>query len=336
MPTYQELINKTGWGPPQQREYRLAKIHEIQNHTGRPLILYAANFIKGAQVPNNSIDDTDITAFSDLVQEINPPALDVILHSPGGLVESAERIVNLLRAKFTDIRFIIPHSAYSAATLIALSGNVILMDDRSALGPIDPQILWQDPNTGTRYYVPTQTIIDGFERAKKALKGDTDSFQAYLPMLSKLDLHLFEICRNAERLSKQLAQSWVATYMFKGHKDARRRGRKAAQFLSDHRHRLSHRRGITIESAQKILNVLDMRNDSNDLKLRDLIWDLYCAVEFFIDRTDTAKFYENGYSVSWRQRFAVSQQLAIPIPIPQFPQSPPSPQEPDQGGGGGG
>lgn len=45
MSTYQELINKTGWGPPQQREYRLAKIQEIQNHTGRPLILYAANFI---------------------------------------------------------------------------------------------------------------------------------------------------------------------------------------------------------------------------------------------------------------------------------------------------
>ena len=328
MPTYQELINKTGWGPPQQREYRLGKIQEIQNHTGRPLILYAANFIKGAQIPNNSIDDTDITAFSDLVQGIDPPALDVILHSPGGLVESAERIVNLLHGKFSDIRFIIPHSAYSAATLIALSGNVVLMDDRSALGPIDPQILWQDPNTGTRYYVPTQTIIDGFERAKKALKGDTDSFQAYLPMLSKLDLHLFEICRNAERLSKQLAHSWVATYMFKGHKDARRRGRKAAQFLSDHRHRLSHRRGITIESAQKILNVFDTRKD---LKLRDLIWELYCAVEFFIDRTDTAKFYENGYGVSWRQRFAVSQQLAIPIPVPQFPQSPPSPQEPEPG-----
>ena len=48
MPTYQELINKSGWGPPQQREYRLAKIQEIQKHTGRPLVLYAANFIKGA------------------------------------------------------------------------------------------------------------------------------------------------------------------------------------------------------------------------------------------------------------------------------------------------
>ena len=45
MPTYQELINKGRIPPAQQLEYRLAKIREIQNHTGRPLILYAANFI---------------------------------------------------------------------------------------------------------------------------------------------------------------------------------------------------------------------------------------------------------------------------------------------------
>jgi len=329
MPTYQELINKGRVDGAQQRQYRLGKIQEIQGHTRRPLILYAANFIKGEQIPNNSIDDTDITAFSDLVQGINPPSLDVILHSPGGLAESAERIVLLLREKFTDVRFIIPHTAYSAATLIALSGNVVLMDDRSSLGPIDPQVLWQDPNTGAKYFVPTQTIIDGFERARKALKDDSESFQAYLPMLSKLDLHIFEICENAEKLSRQLAQTWLANYMFKGQKNAKRKGVKAAKFLSDHRRRLSHRRGITIGTAQKILNIFDMRQDA---KLRDLIWELYCAVEFFIDASDTAKFYENAYGVSWRRRFTVSQQLAIQLPMPQPPQPPLPPEEPKQGG----
>lgn len=326
MPTYQELINKAGRSPAEHQQYRLGKIQEIQSYTGRPLILYAANFIKGGGIPNNSIDDTDITAFSDLVQGVDPPSLDVI-HSPGGLAESAERIVALLRQKYNDIRFIIPHTAYSAATLIALSGNIVLMDDRSALGPIDPQVLWQDPNTGAKYFVPTQTIIDGFERARKALKTDSDSFQAYLPMLSKLDLHIFEICENAEKLSRQLAQTWLNNYMFKGHRDAKRRALKAAKFLSDHRRRLSHRRGITIEAAQKILNVFDMRQDS---KLRDLIWELYCAVEFFIDQTDTAKFYENGYGASWRRRYAVSQQLAIQLPVPPPTQPPSPPEEPKQ------
>lgn len=329
MPTYQELINKTGLSPAQHQQDRLAKIREIQSHTGRPLILYAANFIKGGAIPNNSVDDTDITAFSDLIQGISPPTLDVILHSPGGLAESAERIVALLREKFTDIRFIIPHTAYSAATLIALSGNIVLMDDRSALGPIDPQVLWQDPTTGAKYFVPTQTIIDGFERARKALKTDSDSFQAYLPMLSKLDLHIFEICENAEKLSKQLARTWLTNYMFKGQRDAKGKAHKATTFLADHRRRLSHRRGITIGAAQKILNVLDMRQDP---KLRDLIWELYCAVEFFIDNTDTAKLYENDYGASWRRRFAVSQQLAIQLPVPPSPQPTPPSKETQQAG----
>jgi len=115
--------------------------------------------------------------------------------------------------------------------------------------------------------------------------------------------------------------------MFKGQRDSKRKARKAAQFLSDHRRRLSHRRGITIETAQKILNVFDMRQDS---KLQDLIWELYCAVEFFIDQTDTAKFYENAYGVSWRRRFAVSQQLAIQLPVPPPPQAPLPPEEPKQ------
>ncbi|MQY59252.1 MAG: hypothetical protein GH144_06555 [Clostridia bacterium] len=39
------------------------------------------------------------------------------------------------------MRFLIPHTAYNAATMLALSGDEILMDDRSTLGPIDPQIM---------------------------------------------------------------------------------------------------------------------------------------------------------------------------------------------------
>ena len=45
--------------------------------------------------------------------------LDLIIHSPGGSVEAAEQIVNYLRAKYAHIRAIIPHSAMSAATMIA-------------------------------------------------------------------------------------------------------------------------------------------------------------------------------------------------------------------------
>jgi ClpP class serine protease len=129
----------------------------------------------------NSIDSSDITPFSDLTCTIKGKSVDVLLHSPGGLAEAAERIVHLLRARFTSVRFIIPHSAFSAATMLATSGDALVLDDTSALGPIDPQIVWRDPQTGQTVAVPTQAIMDGFNNAKKAIKTAPDSLGVYLP-----------------------------------------------------------------------------------------------------------------------------------------------------------
>lgn len=333
MATYQALIDKAGGGQIDGKvlqQERLKKIVEIQDLTGRPLIVYFSNFIKGGNVPNNSIDDTDVTAFSDLIEKVPGDSLDVLIHSPGGLAESAERIVGLLRAKFSSIRFIVPHTAYSAATLLTFSGNQILMDDRSALGPVDPQIMFRDPVTGEVYFVPSQTITLGFRRAIEALReGQPEVLKAYLPMLNKLNMHLFEICNNAEELTWTLALDWLVRYMFNGHADAAGRAENVTRFFTDHSQTRSHRRGVGIVKATELeLNVLDMRENP---KLRQAIWELYCAVEFFVDNSDTIKFYENAFGVSWRRRFQVAT-IQIPVPgMPGPPQAPPPKQRP--GGG---
>lgn len=330
MPTYQALIDKAGQSLDGRalQEERVQKIREIQDLAGRPLIVYIANFIKGGNVPNNSIDDTDVTAFSDLIENVPRDSLDVLIHSPGGLAESTERIVALLRANFSDIRFIIPHTAYSAATLLTFSGNQLLMDDRSALGPVDPQIVFRDPVTGEAHYVPAQTITLGFQRAMEALKGAPPGvLRAYLPMLNKLNLHLFEICNNAEELTRKLCKEWLIRYMFNEGPNAQAKAEQITAFFTSHPDTLSHRRGIGIAKAQELdLDVFDMRQNP---KLRQVIWEPYCAVEFFIDQTDTAKFYENAYGVSWRRRYQTFQ-MQIPVPIPGMP---PAPQPQKQPGG---
>lgn len=333
MATYQALIDKAEGGQIDGKalqQERIKKIVEIQGLTGRPFVVYFANFIKGGNVPNNSIDDTDITAFSDLIEKVPGNSLDVLLHSPGGLAESAERIVGLLRAKFSDLRFIVPHTAYSAATLLTFSGNQILMDDRSALGPVDPQIMFRDSVTGEVYFVPSQTITLGFKRAIEALKeGQPEVLRAYLPMLNKLNMHLFEICNNAEELTRRLAIEWLTSYMFNGQADATERAEKIGGFFTDHSQTRSHRRGIGIVKAQELgLNVFDMRENA---KLRQAIWELYCAVEFFVDQSDTVKFYENAFGVSWRRRF---QAVTVQIPVPVMPGPPPAPPPKQRPGGG--
>ena len=56
------------------------------------------------------------------------------------MADAAERLVKILRSNFDEVNFLIPHSAYSAATMLALSGDSIVMHPSAVLGPIDPQV----------------------------------------------------------------------------------------------------------------------------------------------------------------------------------------------------
>jgi len=211
MQIFQQLLNKLNKLSPKDQvdfinSFRKEKIKEIAEITGRDLIVYVANFKKSAPQLGitNSITWEDKTLFSDLISSFSKKEVDVFIHSPGGSAEATESLVSLLRENFDNIRFMIPNMAKSAATMMALSGNEILMDDRSELGPIDPQIQINGN------FVPAQTMIDGFEEAKKIIKDKgPEILPAYMPLLNKYDLHILQICNNARKLSEELATEWV-------------------------------------------------------------------------------------------------------------------------------
>lgn len=66
--------------------------------------------------------------------------IDLILHTPGGLVLASEQIARALRKHPARTAVFIPHYAMSGGTMIALSANEIWMDENAVVGPIDPQI----------------------------------------------------------------------------------------------------------------------------------------------------------------------------------------------------
>ena len=66
--------------------------------------------------------------------------LDIVLHTPGGLVLAAVQIARALQAHRAKVTVYVPHYAMSGGTLIALSADEIVMCDHSVLGPIDPQL----------------------------------------------------------------------------------------------------------------------------------------------------------------------------------------------------
>lgn len=66
--------------------------------------------------------------------------IDIILHTPGGLVLASEQIARALLRHKAKVTVFVPHYAMSGGTLIALSADEVVMDPNAVLGPVDPQV----------------------------------------------------------------------------------------------------------------------------------------------------------------------------------------------------
>src|SRR5256885_9886655 len=66
--------------------------------------------------------------------------LDIVLHTPGGLVLAALQIARAIREHKGKVTVFVPHYAMSGGTLIALAADEIVMCGHAVLGPIDPQL----------------------------------------------------------------------------------------------------------------------------------------------------------------------------------------------------
>jgi len=66
--------------------------------------------------------------------------LTVLVETNGGYIETVERIVSVFRKHYDVVEYVVPNYAYSAGTILVLSGDEIYMDYYSVLGPIDPQM----------------------------------------------------------------------------------------------------------------------------------------------------------------------------------------------------
>ncbi len=66
--------------------------------------------------------------------------IDIVLHTPGGLVLASEQIADALVKHKGTVTVFVPHYAMSGGTLIALAADAVVMAPHAVLGPVDPQI----------------------------------------------------------------------------------------------------------------------------------------------------------------------------------------------------
>ncbi len=86
----------------------------------------------------NIEDSEDVLRAIKLTDKSVP--IDLIIHTPGGLVLAARQIANALKNHPAKVTVFVPHYAMSGGTLIALAADEIVMDPNAVLGPVDPQI----------------------------------------------------------------------------------------------------------------------------------------------------------------------------------------------------
>jgi ClpP class serine protease len=86
-----------------------------------------------------SIDDSEAVLRAIRLTPEDQP-IDLILHTPGGLVLASEQIARALLEHKGKVTVFVPHYAMSGGTMIALAADAIVMDSNAVLGPVDPQI----------------------------------------------------------------------------------------------------------------------------------------------------------------------------------------------------
>ncbi len=84
--------------------------------------------------------------------------IDLVLHTPGGLVLAAEQIACALKRHKGKVTVFIPHYAMSGGSLIAMAADEIVMDPNAVLGPVDPQL------GGPQGYYPAVSILKALEQ----------------------------------------------------------------------------------------------------------------------------------------------------------------------------
>ncbi|HIK40568.1 ATP-dependent Clp protease proteolytic subunit [Thermoleptolyngbya sp. M55_K2018_002] len=123
---------------------RLMTIQAFERSRGSRVILliHRQESISFLGVPVSrfiSIEDSEQVLRAIRLTPPNVP-IDLILHTPGGLVLATEQIARALVRHPAKVTVFVPHYAMSGGTMLAMAADEIVMDENAVLGPVDPQL----------------------------------------------------------------------------------------------------------------------------------------------------------------------------------------------------
>jgi ClpP class serine protease len=296
MPSWNELLTDFEKQPAEFLKSNLQKyLNDISSlRENRNVIFYASAFLQKPEAPQGFVQITheDLNGFMATLYGMQwEKGLTLLLHTPGGLTNAAETVVEYLYQKFQYIEVIIPTFAMSAGTMISLAANKIIMGRQSQLGPIDPQMPLSNR------FVSAQSVVDQFEEAKEEILKDPKVAPVWYPILQSIGPALIQEAKNAIGYSQRMVENWMKLRMFKADEHREKKAKQIAKFFRDASVHLSHGRRISREEAKKQgVIVEELENNQN---LQEAVLSAYHLITLAFEKSPATKLIESNHDRRW-------------------------------------
>ncbi|MFZ3071001.1 MAG: hypothetical protein WA110_07775 [Anaerolineaceae bacterium] len=235
----------------------------------RPLISYVTSIRPNL---NGSMSQDALPSFLDHVDSIvnesdlynKGKAIDVLIISNGGDPVVSWRIISLLREKFKNITVIVPYTAFSAATLLALGADEIIMHPYSNLGPLDPQITISNSD-GSSKSMSYEDIIKYFEFIKDVGITDQELLERSLSRLSQeIPPTAIGFSKRSSQLGLTMGAKLLSTHMSDENK---------ARGISETLNTKFYHHGYPLSRSEAKDIGLNIAANNNEIEI--LIWNIY-------------------------------------------------------------
>ncbi len=283
----------------------LNRISLLRN--GRNVIFYASSFLQKPQLDPSELQITfeEINGLMSVTHGMDcSKGLTLILHTPGGVTNATETIIDYIHSKFKYVEVVVPTFAMSAGTIIALSADKIIMGRQSQLGPIDPQMIMN----GRAF--SAVSVKAQFEMAKKDINDDIKNAHVWAPILGGMPPGILVEAQNAADYSEEIVKKGLEK---KGYQNA---AEIALYFNSPDFHK-SHGKRINKEEAKKQgLRVEDLEDNQD---FQDAVLTAYHAITIIFEKSPATKmFASNNNNKRWVKNLVVNNIIPnIPLP-PNF------------------
>ena len=262
-------------------------IPQYEEKEKRKLIVYIAKI--GNQ--KSAINPDDIAPIGSMLANCGcVENLDLMIHSPGGSGVTAEKIVEMCRS-YTEkeFRVIVPNMAKSAATIISLGADKIVMGYCSELGPIDAQKFINIG--GITQQLSAQSFISARDNLIEKLndaKSKGEEYIGYLQQLSSSTVEpaFIEECKRELNFAIDLVKKWLPQYMLRlknpelTSEQLERKAVTIAENLSSADVRFAHGRMIGPKECESLgLNVSILEKEDPSW---NLLWEIYLRAEIFL------------------------------------------------------